>query len=216
MKADEVVLDPALTVGLPPDLTAATGIDALVHAIEATTNAKAHPANDVFAHAAIRLVARHLLTAVEGPGDIPARAGLQLAATLAGVAIDNAGTAIGHNIGHALASLRPIHHGRAVGLAVLATLGWNAEDDADGRFAAAAAAMGEQGGAASLAGSFERLLRSSGIKVAIGGEGSDEVTPEALLAKMLSEDNAPMLRSNRRKAGEAELLGFARRVLTQT
>jgi alcohol dehydrogenase len=216
MKADEVVLDPELTVGLPAHLTAATGIDALVHALEASTNVNATEANDVFAHAAIRLVSRHLLTAVEAPGDIPARAGLQRAAAFAGVAIDNAGTAIGHNIGHALASLRPIHHGRAVGLAVLATLAWNAEDDADGRFSAVASAMGESGGAPSLAPAFERLLRRAGVKVALAGEGHDDVSVEALVATMQSADNLPMLRSNRRKAGEADLRRFAETVLTQS
>jgi alcohol dehydrogenase len=215
LKADEVILDPTLTVDLPAHLTAATGIDALVHALEASTNGNAGDANDVFAHAAIRLVARHLLTAIEKPSDLPARAGLQLAAALAGIAIDNAGTAIGHNIGHALASLRPIHHGRAVGVAVLATLAWNAEEDVDGRFAAVAAALGENGGAAAVAAAFGRLLRASGIKVSLRGEGYDDITPEALFAKMSAEENAPMLRSNRRRPSETELLGFARRVLGQ-
>ncbi|HLY54199.1 MAG TPA: iron-containing alcohol dehydrogenase, partial [Stellaceae bacterium] len=93
MKADLVVLDPVLTVGLPPHLTAATGIDALVHAIEASTNANANPANNLYAHEAIRLVARHLPAVMAAPGDIAARAGLQWAATLAGIAIDNCGTA---------------------------------------------------------------------------------------------------------------------------
>jgi alcohol dehydrogenase class IV len=215
MKADEVVLDPALTVGLPAHLTAATGIDALVHALEASTNANASAANDIFAHAAIRLGARHLVDAVERPTDLDARTGLQLAATLAGIAIDNAGTAIGHAIGHALASLRPIHHGRAVGVAVLATLGWNAEEDPDGRFAAVASAMGESGGAAALPGAFERLLRRSGVKVSLRGEGHDDVAADTLLATIQSADNAPMLRSNARKATETELAAFAARVLAQ-
>jgi alcohol dehydrogenase class IV len=107
LKPSLIVLDPALTTGLPASLTAATGIDALVHAIEASTNANAHAANDVFCHEAIRLVARHLIRAVEAPADLQARAGMQRAATLAGIGIDNCGTAIAHNIGHALASLRP-------------------------------------------------------------------------------------------------------------
>ncbi|WP_181702780.1 iron-containing alcohol dehydrogenase [Chthonobacter albigriseus] len=215
MKAEEVVLDPTVTVGLPAHLTAATGIDAFVHAMEASTNVNATAANDVYAHAAIGLVARHLLTAVQSPGDLKARAGLQLAAALAGVAIDNAGTAIGHNIGHALASLRPIHHGRAVGVAVLATLAWNAEQDPDGRFTAVASAMGEQGGAAALAGAYERLLRASGVKVSLRGEGFDDLTAEALAAKMAAPENAPMRRSNARPVTDDDLLVFARRVLEQ-
>lgn len=216
MKADAVVLDPTLTVGLPPHLTAATGIDALVHAIESCTNANAFEANDVYCHAAIRLVARHLPRAVERPDDLAARNGMQLAAALAGIGIDNAGTAIAHNIGHALASLRPVHHGRAVGLALLATLPWNAAEDADGRFAAVAEALGERREAARLPSAFERLLRRVGVKISLAGEGHDDVTPERLARQMEAAENAPMLRSNRRPVRDEDLLVFARAVLTQT
>jgi alcohol dehydrogenase class IV len=215
MKADLVVLDPTLTAGLPPQMTAATGIDALVHAIEACTNANAFMANDIFCHAAIRLVARNLLRAVEVPNDLEARGGMQLAAALAGIGIDNTGTSIGHNIGHALASLRPIHHGRAVGLALVATLPWNTEHDPDGRFAAVAEAMGESRDAARLPSAFERLLRQAGVKLMLDGEGHDDVTPERLAAQMAAPENAPMRRSNRRPVADEDLLVFARTVLTQ-
>ena len=171
LKPTLIVLDPVLAAGLPPSLTAATGIDALVHAIEASTNANAHAANDLFCHEAIRLVIRHLIRSIEAPADLQARAGMQRAATLAGIGIDNCGTAIAHNIGHALASLRPVHHGRAVGLALRATLAWNVADDSEGRFAAVAAAMGEPREAARLPAAFERLLRQAGIKVSLAGEG---------------------------------------------
>ncbi len=60
IKADDVVLDPEFTVSLPAPLTAATGVDALVHAVEAATNRNANPAANLFAHEAIRLVGRHL------------------------------------------------------------------------------------------------------------------------------------------------------------
>lgn len=216
MKADAVVLDPTLTVGLPPHMTAATGIDALVHAIEACTNANAFEANDLYCHAAIRLVARHLPRAVERPDDLAARGGMQLAAAFAGIGIDNSGTAIAHNIGHALASLRPVHHGRAVGLALLATLPWNVADDADGRFAAVAEALGEGRDASRLPGAFEHLLRRVGVKVSLAGEGHDDVTPAQLARQMAADENAPMLRSNRRSVSDEDILVFARTVLTQS
>lgn len=215
IKAELVVLDPALTAGLPPHLTAATGIDALVHAIEATTNANAFVANDLFCLEAIRLVRRHLPRAVSDPDDLVARAALQWAAAIAGIAIDNAGTAIAHNIGHALASLRPVHHGRGVGVAMLATLGWNAAHDPDGRFAAVAEAMGEGRDAAKLAPAYERLLRASGVKVSLAGEGHDDVTPDRLAAMMAAPENAPMCKSNRRPVTDEDMLVFARAVLTQ-
>ncbi len=215
LKPALILLDPTLTTGLPAALTAATGIDALVHAIEASTNANANEANDLYCHRAIALVVKHLRRAVEQPGDLLARAGLQWAATLAGIGIDNCGTAIAHNIGHALASLRPVHHGRAVGIALRATLAWNAAEDPDGRFAAAAIAMGEPGDARRLPMAFERLLRESGVKVSLAGEGHDQVTPTALAAQMARPENAAMRLSNRRTVGDADLLRFATAVLTE-
>jgi alcohol dehydrogenase class IV len=210
LKADEILLDPELTVSLPPDLTAATGLDALVHAIEACTNRNANPVNDLFCHAAIRLVARHLVRAVLEPSDLEARSAMLLAATLAGIGIDNAGTAIAHNIGHALGSLRPIHHGRAVALAMLATLDWNAAHD-DGRYAAAAEAMGVD----ELPTGFERLLREVGLSIDLRGEGFDDVTPERLAAQMARPENRAMRDSNLRSVGDEDLLAFARRLLSQ-
>jgi alcohol dehydrogenase class IV len=214
IKADLVVLDPVLTTGLPAHLTAATGVDALVHATEAATNANANAANNLYCHEAIGLVVKHLRRAVEKPNDVEARGGVQWAATLAGIAIDNCGTAIAHNIGHALASLRPIHHGRIVGLALRATLPWNTEGD-NGSFAAVAAAMGEPANAAKLPGAVDRLIRDVGIKVSLSGEGHDNITPDQLATQMARPENAAMRRSNRRPVADTDLLLFAHLVLTE-
>jgi len=212
LKASAIVLDPAVTVGLPAHLTAATGIDALVHAIEASTNRNANAANDMYCHESIRLVVRHLARAVSVPNDLAARAGLQWAATFAGIGIDNCGTAIAHNIAHALASLRPIHHGRAVGVALRATLPWSVAGD-DPVFAAAAAAMGETADSRRLPQAFEHLLREVGVKVSLTGEGYDHLTPAQLAAQMALPANEPMRRSNRRDVRDQDLLELASRVL---
>lgn len=213
IKADVVVLDPVLTTGLPPHLTAATGVDALVHAIEAATNANANPANNLYCYEAIRLVVKHLRRAVATPADVEARAGVQWAATLAGIAIDNCGTAVAHNIGHALASLRPIHHGRVVGLALRATLPWNIAND-DGSYAAVAAAMGEPADATRLPGAVDRLVRDVGIKVSLSGEGHDGITAEQLAAQMARPENSAMRQSNRRPVLDSDLLHLANLILT--
>lgn len=205
MKADEVLLDPELSVSLPPHLTAATGIDALVHAVEASTNRNAFPANDLYCHEAIRLVGRWLPAAVAEPGNLEARSGMLLAATLAGIGIDNAGTALAHNIGHALASLVPIHHGRAVGIAMAATLAWSSRDD-DGRCAAAAKALGRE---AALADAFLRLAGEVGLDLELAAD----VAPETLAAQMARPENAPMRQSTRRTVRDEDLLPLARRVL---
>lgn len=212
LKTDQVILDPELTVSLPPHLTAATGIDALVHAVEAATNRNAHPANDVYALAAIRLVAQHLIPAVLEPTNLEAREGLALAAALAGTAIDNCGTAIAHNIGHAMASLRPMHHGRAVGIAMLASLPWNVGNDPTGRFGACAAAMGAEPTGQGFIAAYEALIRASGMALSVESE-FDGISAETLATQMGRPENIAMIRSNARDASEEDRLALARAVL---
>lgn len=123
--------------------------------------------------------------------------------------------AVAHNIGHALASLRPIHHGRAVALAMLASLPWNIQGE-DGRFARVASLMGAGETAAALPAAFERLVRAVGIKVALAGEGHDDITPEILARQMARPENAAMRKSNRRTVTDEDLWLLARRLLSQT
>lgn len=211
IKADEVILDPELTVSLPAHLTAATGIDALVHAVEAATNRNANSAKNFFAYEAIRLIARHLETAVRDPNNLPARAAVQHAAALAGIAIDNGGTAIAHNIGHAMGSLCSIHHGRAVGAAMLASLPWNTLED-DGRYAACAVAMGAPASAAAFVTAYEKLVRACGLQVSVAQEFKS-ISAEMLAAKMAQPENAAMRSSNWRDTSDADLLALARLTL---
>lgn len=211
VKSDLVVLDPELTVTLPPHLTAATGIDALVHAVEAATNRNAHAANNVYAHEAIRLVAGNLEQAVREPGDLAARAAMQRAAALGGVAIDNCGTALAHSIGHALASLRPIHHGLAVGVAMTATLSWSIEAD-DGSFAACSQAMGGKLEASDFVRRFERLVRAVALPLSLA-ERFAGVEAESVARQMTAPENLPMLASSRRTPSETERVELARMVL---
>lgn len=140
-KPDLVVLDPELTLSLPPDLTAWTGLDALTHALEACTNKRRFAAADIYAHLALTLNSRALPAAVADGGDSPARGHMLLGSAYAGTAIDNCGTAIAHNISHALAALAPVHHGLATALALEATLAWSVAED-DGPFDRAARACG--------------------------------------------------------------------------
>jgi alcohol dehydrogenase class IV len=207
LKPAAVILDPELTLGLPAHLTAATGLDALVHAIEASTNRNANDASRMFGHAAIRLVARHLPVVLAAPADLAARAGLQWAAALAGVAIDTAGTAIAHCLGHAMASLRPIHHGRAVTIAMQASLGWAQAEDPHGNFAAAAAALG----APDLASGFAALLAASGIATSL--EGWHGITAETLAGVAAAPENAPMRNSTARSVDDATLHRLAAAIL---
>lgn len=203
MKADVVLLDPELTLSLPPGLTGATAIDALVHAMEASTNRNANAGNDVFCHAAIQQVARHLPVVMHDPRNLQARAGLQFAACLAGIGIDNTGTALAHNIGHAIGTLAHVHHGVAVAVAMRATLAWVADGDPEGRFAGVGKFL--DGG---LLAGFDRLARIAGVPSGIPG-----ITAAALAAQMAAPDNAPMRNATRRTVTDADLLPLAEMVL---
>ena len=127
LKPDVAILDPELTVGVPPHITAATGLDALVHAIEACTNKHRTDGNDLYCLEAISLISANLEAAVKDPSNIAARGAMLLGSCYGGISIDNCGTALAHNISHAIADLAPIPHGRATGLAMLATMDWVAE-----------------------------------------------------------------------------------------
>lgn len=124
LKPDMALMDPKLTVGLPAFWTFYTGMDALVHAIEARTNKYENIENNRLAEHAIVHAVSNLVTAVKEPENIEARTGMMVAAAYGGLAIGNVGCAVAHNIGHALGSLASIPHGRAVSVALANSLSW--------------------------------------------------------------------------------------------
>jgi alcohol dehydrogenase class IV len=212
--ARKAILDASLTTSLPAHLTAATGIDALVHAVESCTNANRFEANDLTAHAAIRLIARHLPAAVRDPQDLTVREGMLVASCYAGIAINNAGTAIAHTIAHALGSLGKVHHGRAAGLGLRASLPWSLPASTPA-FAAVAEAMGGPRDAQALPGLVDRLIRAVGMKIALADE-LPGITPERLAAEMALPENDAMRKSSARPSTDQDLRDLARAVLTAT
>ncbi len=208
LKPGVAILDPELSLTLAPGVTAATGLDALVHAIEAATNKHRHAGNDLYCHKAVSLIASHLETAVNRPDDMEARGAMLLASCYAGIGIDNCGTALAHNISHAVANLVPMAHGRATGLAMLATMGWVMEGNRPA-FAAVARAMGSDDPVAA----YDRLVRASGIRVDVAGDGLAAVTPEDLARHMAAPANAPMRKSTLRYPSDADLTDLADRFL---
>lgn len=208
LKPDIAILDPELTVAVPPHITAATGLDALVHAIEAATNRHRTDGNDLWCLKAISLIAGNLERAVKDPRDLDARGAMLLASCYGGIGIDNCGTALAHNISHAVADLAPIPHGRATGLAMFATIDWVAEGNPDA-FARVAQAMG----AADAVTGYRDLVRASGIKVSLAGDGLDLRDPEILARHMAAPANAPMRKATVRYPSDADLVMLAERFL---
>ena len=105
------LLDPELTVSLPPNLTASTGMDAMTHAIESYVGKNASPISDMFALKALELIWESLPTAVKDGKNISARSKMLLGSCLAGVAITNAGTGASHAMSYALSVLCKVPHG---------------------------------------------------------------------------------------------------------
>ncbi len=114
--ADLAIVDPALVRGMPPQLTADTGLDALTHAVEGYTNTWHTDMTDGLCLQATRLIYDYLPRAVADGGDSEAREKLHTAATLAGLGFGNSMACLAHATGHALGALFHIPHGRAVGL----------------------------------------------------------------------------------------------------
>jgi len=105
------LVDPALTLSLPANLTAATGMDVLTHAIEAYLSALSSPVNDLLALEAIRLVAANLRQVVTKGDDLDAREAMMLASTLGGIVINNADVAGVHCLSESMGSLYDAPHG---------------------------------------------------------------------------------------------------------
>jgi alcohol dehydrogenase class IV len=134
------LLDPELTVGLPPYVTACTGIDALAHAIEAYT-AKNYqyipaqgpilfqgslPISDALAMQAIELIASNLTLAVQQGSNLEARSNMLLGSLLAGLAFSNAGTAAAHALAYPIGGLVKSPHGEVTGLLLPYVMAYNA------------------------------------------------------------------------------------------
>jgi 4-hydroxybutyrate dehydrogenase len=122
--ARAAILDPELTVSMPPRVTAATGFDALTHCIEAYLSLGDHPMADGIALAGVELCAKHLARAVEADADLMARGGMMKAAMMGAVAFQK-GLGVCHSLAHPLSSEKGMHHGLANALCLPAVVDFN-------------------------------------------------------------------------------------------
>ena len=139
--AKAAILDPALTVGLPPKATAATGMDALVHATESFISKRPNPYSDGIALQVVEMVSQNIVTACTKGDDIEARSQMLLASHIAGVGFSHTGLGLVHGIGHALGGQFNIPHGVALCLVLEEVLKYNLPHRG-ARFARLAFALG--------------------------------------------------------------------------
>jgi alcohol dehydrogenase class IV len=138
---DAAYLDPALTVTMPPSVTAATGLDALTHCIEAYANRFAHPMVDVYALGGIRLIAENLERACKHGDDLSARSAMMIASYYGGLCLGPVNTAAVHALAYPLGGEFHIAHGVANALLLPHVLRLNIEASPE-RYAKIAEALG--------------------------------------------------------------------------
>jgi alcohol dehydrogenase len=160
-------IDPLYTHSKPPKLTAATGLDALTHAVEAYTSKAANPLSNACALYAVQLINRHLITAVEQPGNSGARAGMMTGSLLAGIAFSHSDVASVHCIAEAMGGRYDTPHGICNAVALPVVMEYNL-DFAEGRYAEIASAMGFQfasfrEGAELAVARVKELVRETGL-----------------------------------------------------
>jgi alcohol dehydrogenase len=113
---DVSVVDSRMTLSLPPAITAATGMDALSHAVEAYTCLAKNPLSDAHAIAAINLISENLVKVTKNPDDRNGRLAMASAATLAGIAFSNSMVGMVHTLGHSVGSVCGVPHGMCMAI----------------------------------------------------------------------------------------------------
>ncbi len=122
------ILDPQLTLKLPPLLTASTGMDAMTHAIEAVTSMQREPIADAMAMHAIRLLSNYLPVCIKDGSNLQARGQVQLAATMAGWAFGNAMVGLVHAMAHSIGAVARVPHGVSCGIMLPYCMDYNIDD----------------------------------------------------------------------------------------
>lgn len=153
------IIDPELMYSMPKGLTAATGMDALTHAIESFITPGAWEMSDMFEYKAMELVHLHLKNAVDNPKDKTAREGMALAQYVAGMGFSNVGLGIVHSMAHPLGAFYDTPHGVANALLLPYIMEYNADSSAAPKYKDIAKAFGVIG--------TESMSVKEGIKAAI-------------------------------------------------
>jgi alcohol dehydrogenase len=212
--ADLALLDAELTLGLPPKATAATGIDAMVHAIEAyTSKHKKNPISDALAKAALGLLAPNLVTACRNGQDRSAREAMLLGAMLAGQAFANAPVAAVHALAYPVGGIFHVPHGHSNALVLPHVLRFNL--GAAAPLYAELAEMivpGVSGSPEQKAQAFidhlERLAEQVGIETRLRQVGVAETDLERMAADAMKQTR--LLVNNPREVSEADALAIYR------
>ncbi|WP_313174289.1 iron-containing alcohol dehydrogenase [Massilia sp.] len=198
--ADLAILDATLTLGLPAMVTAATGIDAMVHAIEAyTSKHKKNPLSDTLARQALDLLSKNLIPACENGSRLEVRQAMLLGACLAGQAFSNAPVAAVHALAYPVGGIFHVPHGLSNSLVLPHVLRFNAPEAAPLYAELAAIAVPQASGSAearteALIAAMQQTARITGIQttlqqVGIAESDLDRLADDAMLQTRLLGNN---------------------------
>lgn len=215
LMADLAVLDATLTTGLPPAVTAATGIDAIVHAVEAFTSARLkNPLSDLLAGQALRLLTTHLAAACRDGDDLDAREAMLLGALLAGQAFANAPVGAVHALAYPLGARLHLPHGLSNALVMGPVLRFNAQT-APGAYAPLADLLAPEAAAGADAQRCDAVLQAlarcvaaTGLPLRLRDHGvTPDILPQLAADAMLQ---TRLLINNPRPVDEAQALALYR------
>ncbi len=211
------LLDPLLTLSLPPGPTATTGIDALVHAIESYTSLNSSPMSELISLEAIRLISENLRTCVHNGGDVDAREAMLLGSLYAGLGLANAGVGAVHSLSYPLGGMYGVPHGLANSVLLLPVMEFNLPGALE-KFSVIAEVMGENTqdltvrDAAYLSlEAVEALIEDCGIPLGLEALGITEEDFPAL-ADVAMTVKRP-LENNPRKVSREDAIGIYKRAL---
>lgn len=201
---DGAYIDPALTAGVPASVTAATGVDALTHCIEAYVNKFAHPMTDLFALEGIRLIHSHLAAACKNGQDLEARAAVARGSVYGGMCLGPVNTAAVHALAYPLGSEYKIAHGLSNALLLPYVLEYNMPEGT-ARLAEVAKAMGveEKGSVEEIAlkgiQAIRQLILDCGLpsrlsEINIQDSDLDKMAESAILVQRLLKNNVKELK----------------------
>jgi alcohol dehydrogenase class IV len=213
------LVDPLMTMKMPRSITAATGLDALTHAIEAYVSVKAQPLTDTFALQAIRLISANLRTAYSQPDSLEARSSVLMGALQAGFAFANSSVALVHGMARPIGAYFHVAHGISNAVLLPTVIEWSVPGNPR-RYADIAEAMGEQtkgltadNAARKTVEAVKRLNADLQIPT-LRGLKIDEAKFEAVVAKMAADAIASGSPGNNpRKATPEEIVALYRRAL---
>jgi alcohol dehydrogenase class IV len=191
---DLAIVDSSLVMGLPPRITADTGLDVLTHAVEAYTNTLHNDFTDGLALKAVDLTLKHLPRAYADGSDAEARGHMHNAAAIAGIAFGNSMLGLSHAMGHSMGAVFHVPHGRSVGLFLPYVIEFTA-NGGDTRYADIAhflhlPADDEATGAAALVGAIRGLSESVDFATRIQDLGIERAAFEQALPKLVANAEA--------------------------